>query len=549
MAGAEPISGQEGPKSLGAMLEGVVAAHPAAVAYRSYGVSFTYREFLDQVTSLSSFLANVWRLKKGDRLAMLMPNLIQSPITTFAALRLGVVLVNLNPLYTEREIVEQLQGSGATHVVALSTLAPRLLRVCREVKLSALLLSTPGEMLGARGMMIDALAALKAFRGHVGRFPCPIISMCDALQAGAAYEPPRAEVGPSDLALLQYTGGTTGKPKGAMLSHGNLLANIAQVRAYLGTELREANEVALCALPLYHIFSQTVCHLTFISAGATVALVADPRRPGPLARAIAAEGVTYLFGVDPLFRALAHEGPLQKGGSASALRHCIAGGTALRQDTASLFLEQTGHPVIEGYGLTECSPVCAVAPLDGSLAGGSIGFPLPGLEITLIDEKGERVTSPGVPGELWVRGPNVMQGYYQNPGETAHALHEGMVRSGDIAVWRENGSLCIIDRLKDMINVSGFNVFPSEVEATVLSHPKIAECAAVAMPDERSGERICLFAVRHGRLSEEELLAFCRESLTGYKVPSKVVFMKSLPRSAVGKVLRPRLRELAQGKA
>jgi long-chain acyl-CoA synthetase len=513
----------------------------------------------EQVQAMSDefahYLRRVLGLQPGDRVVVQLPNCLSYPVVLLGVLKAGCVAVNTNPLYTADELAHQCQDSGATVVVAADLFADRLEKALPRTGVKHVVLTRVPEFF-PQPVKAIVQGVLRWWNRAVPRHGMAAVSLPEALargRAAASGADARAYwsvLGHDSLALLQYTGGTTGVPKGAMLTHGNLLWNLAQVQAMCGTHIEPGREVVLTALPLYHIFAFTVNFLAMFEAGACNVLIPSPRPVGNLQRAIENHGITWMTGVNTLYNALLNEEwftvyPPQR------LKAAGGGGAAMHHAVVQRFEQVTGAPLVEGYGLTETSPVVCFQPLTGQRVPDSIGIPVPMTEIRLVDDEG-RESPLGQPGELLVRGPQVMQGYWQRPDETGQVLSEGWLRTGDVAVMDAQGTLRIVDRKKDLILVSGFNVYPNEVEDTITRHDKVMEAAVIGVPDERSGEAVRAFVVRRDpSLTADEVLSHCREHLTGYKVPSRVEFRDELPKTPVGKILRKDLRaqELAGSQA
>ncbi|MCR5084388.1 MAG: AMP-binding protein [Succinivibrionaceae bacterium] len=535
-------------ENLNEMFSRTVAAHGDRIAFWNGPGHITYRDLGLKVRALSNFLTQVWGLRKGDKIAIVMPNLIQFPLAVFAALDAGLTVVNVNPLYTPREMTVTLRDSGATAAVVLSNFAYKLRELGKDLQITHILRTSVGDLMGWQGPIISAAAALL---GPGRRAPQGCDTLKDALARGALLEHRDTQVAYSDTAFLQYTGGTTGNPKGAMLSHGNIIANIAQTFGMYHSRIEVGRELTLTPLPFYHVFALTINLMVFFYIGATNVLVTDPRRLGTVVSAFRRHpGISIMTGVNTLYNALLAHEPFRRL-SLSSLKLVVAGGAAVQSGVDERFFRLTGTHILEGYGLTECSPLCCVQPPCDLSFNNSIGIPVPSTEARIVDrESGEPITALGQPGELEFRGPQVMQGYYQREDETEAAFHDGFLRTGDVAVWMEGGYIRLIDRIKDMILVSGFNVFPSEIEDVVSRNPQVAECAAVGCPSQVSGEAVKLYVVRRDpALTAEELTAYCRKYLTGYKMPRRIEFVRDLPKTPVGKVLRRTLKKHALAEA
>ena len=515
-------------------------------AYHNLGVTLRFADLERLSRSLAAYLLDLG-LAPGERVALMMPNVLQYPVALFAALRAGLTVVNTNPLYTPRELRHQLADSGATAIVILENFAHVLAQVIgdtavRHVVTTAVADLAPLPRRAAVNFMV------RRVRRMVPPFHLPqAVRFRQALARGAAVRFAPPAVRPEDVAFLQYTGGTTGTPKGAILTHGNMVANLRQMRVVLGDLIEPGREVMITPLPLYHVFCLTCNCLLFLDQGGLNVLITNPRDIAGLVGELAHWRFSLITGVNTLYAALlAH--PRFSRLDFSHLKVGAAGGASLHPRVAEEWRSVTGRPLLEGYGLTEASPVVACNPPAGPRIG-TVGLALPATEVS-VREEGVELTV-GEPGELWVRGPQVMRGYWQRPQDTASVLtEEGWLRTGDVAVLEPSGYIRIVDRKKDLINVSGFKVFPNEVESVVGEHPAVLECGCIGVPDPRSGQAVKIFVVlRPGAtLAAEELLEFCRARLTPYKMPRQVEFRASLPKSQIGKVLRREL-EREEGQA
>ncbi|MBL8486066.1 MAG: long-chain-fatty-acid--CoA ligase [Rhodocyclaceae bacterium] len=536
-------------RSLGDLFEQSAGRYADRTAYISMGRSISYAE-LDRLSrDFAAYCQGVLGLPRGARIALMMPNLLQYPIALFGALRAGYTVVNCNPLYTARELEHQLKDSGAEAIVIVENFARTLQEVLPRTPVKHVVTTGLGDMLGAvKGALVNFV--VKRVKKMVPDFRLPAaVPFGKALASGAGtpFEP--VAVGHEDIAFLQYTGGTTGVAKGAMLTHRNIIANLQQSHAWLRPFLGTGQETIVTALPLYHIFALTANCLTFLKIGAANVLIANPRDIPGFVKVLATHRFTALTGVNTLFNALLND-PGFAQLDFTRLRMTLGGGMAVQRAVAERWQQVTGTPLIEAYGLTETSPAATINPL--SLAGynGSIGLPIPSTEVAILDDEGAHL-GLGQAGELCVRGPQVMKGYWNRPDETAKVMTaDGFLRTGDVAVMDEQGFVRIVDRKKDMILVSGFNVYPNELEGEVATHPGVLEVAAVGVPDEKSGEAVKLFIVRRDpSLTAEAVVAFCKERMTGYKVPRHVEFRDELPKTNVGKILRRDLRDEGLNKA
>ena len=512
-------------------------------AFTSFGATLDYADLDRLSANFAAFLANKWKLGKGDRVAIMLPNLLQYPVALFGALRAGCTVVNVNPLYTARELEHQLRDSGAKAIVVLENFASTLASVLHETPVEHVLVTSIGDLLGfPKGPLMSF--AVRHVKKMVPRWSLPgHVPFRDALKAGARGAAPRVMLGHDDIAFLQYTGGTTGVAKGAMLTHGNMVANMLQVHAWIGGSLQAGKEVAIAALPMYHIFALTACVMVFMRLGANSVLITNPRDMRGFVRTLKSVPFSILPGVNTLFNGLLNTPGFDQL-DFSHLRISLGGGMAVQRAVAEKWKRVTGCTLLEAYGLTETSPGVCINPPDLKDYNGAIGLPLPSTDVKLIDDSGNSA-APGQPGELCVRGPQVMKGYWNRPDETAKVLDaEGWLRTGDIARMDERGFLYIVDRKKDMILVSGFNVYPNEIEDVVAHHPGVLEVAAIGVPDEHSGEVVKLFVVKKDpALTVEALKQYCHDELTGYKRPKYIEFRDSLPKSNVGKILRRELRD------
>lgn len=512
-------------------------------AYHSMGTVLTYRQLDAASRAFAAWLQKVARLQRGDRIALMLPNLLQYPVALFGVLRAGMVVVNVNPLYTPRELEHQLRDAGATAVVVLENFAHTLEQVIDSTSVRTVVTTQVGDLLPPLRRLLTN-AAVKHVKKLVPRWRLAgAVDFNRALAAGRAQAFDEVTLTGDDLAFLQYTGGTTGVAKGAMLTHGNMVANVLQVAAWVSPNLNDGQETVVIPLPLYHVFALTGC-LSFFSKGAQTVLVANPRDMPAFLKVLGQTRFTAIIGVNTLFRAL-----LDAPGFADVdLRHlklAVAGGMAVQHVVAQRWKERTGVPLVEGYGLTESAPVAIANPVTIEEWSGQIGVPLPSTEAAILDDAGGPVAL-GQVGEICLRGPQVMRGYWNRPEETAKAFTaDGWLRTGDMGVMDERGGIRITDRKKDMIVVSGFKVFPNEVEDVLTMHPGVLEAGAIGVPDERAGEAVKAVVVRKDpALTESELLAHCRQHLTAYKMPRIIEFRSEpLPKTGIGKVLRRELRD------
>ena len=528
--------------SLGEMLAQTVARYPDHTAFHNMGRNLSYRELDRQSARLADYLTRGLGLRAGERVALMMPNLLQYPVALYAVLRAGLVAVNVNPLYTARELHHQLADSQARAIVVLENFAQVVQEARADTSLQHVVVTAVGDLLPApKRWLVNA--AVRYVKKLVPPYHLPgAVPFRRALAGGDAGRWRDARLAPDALAILQYTGGTTGLAKGAMLSHRNLLANVEQARLVLGGALLEGQTVVATPLPLYHVFALTVNCLLNARLGGNSLLITNPRDLDGLVAELARHPVNAFTGVNTLFNALTHHAGFAKL-DFSRWRVAIGGGAAVQQAVAEAWQRTTGLVLLEGYGLTEASPLVSVNALAVERYTGTVGMPVPGTEVELRDDAG-RPAADGEPGEVCVRGPQVMAGYWQRPEETAKVFHaDGFFATGDIGVRTADGLLKLVDRKKDMVLVSGFNVYPNEVEDVVALHPGVREVACIGVPDERSGEAVKIVVVRKDpSLQAEELLRHCRDNMTAYKVPRHVEFRDELPKSNVGKILRRELR-------
>ena len=530
--------------SIGDLFARSVAQYGTRTAYINMDKSITYSE-LDRLSAqFGAYLQSELKLPKGSRVAVMMPNLLQYPVALFGILRAGYVVVNCNPLYTERELEHQLKDSGAQAIVIVENFAHVLDKVIARTPVKHVITTQLGDMLDFPKRLIVNLV-VKHVKKMVPTFKLPqAVNFRSALAQGSAHALQPVQITLEDLAFLQYTGGTTGVSKGAMLTHGNIVANLQQAHAWLQPFLKGGNqELIVTALPLYHIFALTANCLTFFKIGAANLLITNPRDIPGFVKELGKHRFTAVTGVNTLFNALVNNAEFGKL-DFSSLHVTLGGGMAVQRAVAEKWKAITGTTLVEAYGLTETSPAATINPMDLKDYNGCIGLPVPSTDVRILDDDGQEVAQ-GQPGELCVFGPQVMKGYWQRPEETAKViLPNGYLRTGDVAVMDDKGYFKIVDRKKDMILVSGFNVYPNEIEDVAALHPGVLEAAAVGVPDEKSGEAVKLFIVKKDQaLTAEALLEHCRANLTGYKIPKSIVFKTELPKTNVGKILRRELRD------
>jgi long-chain acyl-CoA synthetase len=534
--------------SLVALMEESFSRYADRSAYRYMGQDYTFGEIEQQSRAFAAWL-QAQGLQPGERVALMMPNVPQYPIAVAGVLRAGGVVVNVNPLYTPRELQHQLQDAGARMLVILENFAHVYQQVRAQVPVERVVLASMGEMLGAaKGLLVNLV--VRHVKKLVPAHDVPgAVRFKDTLSAGRGQTLRPVTVGPDDIAVLQYTGGTTGVSKGAVLLHRNLVANVLQSEAWFGPALRKlkAGEQLLqvCALPLYHVFGFNTNMMLGMRIGACNILIPNPRDLPAMFKELAGQAPHSFPAVNTLFQAMARH-PAFNSVDWSRLLISVGGGMAVQQATAKAWLEKTGCAICEGYGLSETSPTVACNPTDSTAYSGTIGLPLPSTEVCLLDDDGAEV-APGQPGEIAVRGPQVMAGYWQRPDETAKVMTaDGWFRTGDVGLVDGRGYFRIIDRKKDMVLVSGFNVYPNEIEDVLTQLPGVLECAAVGVPDERTGEALKVVIVRASpAVTEATVRQHCEQNLTGYKRPKLIEFRDELPKTAVGKVLRRELRDKA----
>ncbi|HGY9626789.1 long-chain-fatty-acid--CoA ligase FadD2 [Pseudomonas putida] len=521
-------------------------------AFSNLGVTLSYADLDRHCAAFAAWLQQHTDLVPGDRIAVQMPNVLQYPIAVFGAMRAGLIVVNTNPLYTAREMRHQFKDSGARALVYLNMFGQRVQEVLGETDIQYLIEAKMGDLLPtAKGWLVNTV--VDKVKKMVPAYNLPqAVSFKQVMRQGRGLSPRPVALALDDIAVLQYTGGTTGLAKGAMLTHGNLVANMLQVLACFAQHgpdgqrlIKDGEEVMIAPLPLYHIYAFTANCMCMMVTGNHNVLITNPRDIPGFIKELGKWRFTALLGLNTLFVALMDH-PGFKALDFSALKVTNSGGTALVKATAERWEQLTGCRIVEGYGLTETSPVASTNPYGELARLGTVGIPVPGTAFKVIDDQGNELPL-GERGELCIKGPQVMKGYWQQPEATAATLDaEGWLKTGDIAVIDPDGFTRIVDRKKDMIIVSGFNVYPNEIEDVVMGHPKVANCAAIGVPDERSGEAVKLFVVpREGGLDVDELKAFCKANFTGYKVPKHIVLRDSLPMTPVGKILRRELRDIA----
>jgi long-chain acyl-CoA synthetase len=534
--------------SVGDLLEESFREYRAKPAFICMGKRISYGELDEQSAKLGAWFQSKG-LARGARIAIMMPNVLQYPVAIAAILRAGYTVVNVNPLYTPRELEHQLRDSGAEAIILLENFAVTVQLVVRNTAVKHVIVASMGDLMGAKGLIVNFV--VRHVKKIVPAWSLPgHVKFNDALADGGRRRFKPVPLGPDDVAFLQYTGGTTGVAKGATLTHRNLIANVLQSAAWyeparaLRTDVDQI--ISVVALPLYHVFALTVCGLLTIRTGGVGILIPNPRDIGGMIKQLKGYAINTLPAVNTLYNALLNHPDFSKL-DFSKLMVANAGGMAVQEAVAKRWYSMTHAPIVEGYGLSETSPSVTCNPITNTEYSGTIGIPLPSTEVSIRDDDGNEVPL-GQPGEICIRGPQVMAGYWNRPDETAKVMTaDGYFKSGDVGVMNEHGFVKIVDRKKDMILVSGFNVYPNEIEDVVAKHPGVFEVAAVGVPDQHSGEAVKLFIVKKDpALTDADVLAFCKQQLTGYKRPKVIEFRKELPKSNVGKILR---RELRDGRA
>ena len=531
--------------SLPALLETAFARHAPQPAFSNLGETLTYAQIDALSRSFAAYLQGAAKLARGDRVAVMLPNLLQSPVLVFGILRAGMVVVNVNPQYTPRELEHQLADSGARAIIVLENFANTVQHALPNTDVATVIVTRIGDHCPLFKRLFLNLA-VRHVKRLVPTWSIPrAVDYRAALEAGRSLALDAPALAGDDVAFLQYTGGTTGRPKGAMLTHRSMVANVLQAAAWARPFYSTDAGVILTPLPLYHVYSLTANLLCFVELGAHNLLITNPRDLKAFVRLLAKTRFAFMTGVNTLFNALLHA-PGFKDLDFSALRVCMGGGMAVQREVATRWQEVTGVPIAQGYGLTEASPIVSGNPLDIKEFNGSVGVPFPSTDVAICDDGGQPLPYDAV-GEICVRGPQLMAGYWNLPDETANVFFPGgWLRTGDVGRLSAAGYLFVEDRMKDVIVVSGFKVYPNEVEDIVTRHPGVREAAVIGIDDPQSGEAVKLFVVRkNAALTEADVIAHCRASLTGYKVPRHVVFVDELPKSNVGKVLRRALKEQA----
>ena len=528
-------------KSVAEFLDKKLSEFSDGIAYINMGKSLTYKEIDDLSLTFASYLQNLG-LKKGDRIAVQMPNLLQYPVAMFGALRAGLIIVNTNPLYTPDEMKHQFKDSGVKAIIILSNFAEKLEKIISETSIKHVIVTNIGDMLGGfKGALVNFV--VKNIKKMVPKYRLPnAVKFKDVLQKGKSLTFNPVEINSEDIAFLQYTGGTTGVSKGAMLTNRNMIANMLQIAEWKKPLLKPGEETIITALPLYHIFALTVNCFAMVNIGAKNVLITNPRDLKGFIKDLIKYPFSIIIGVNTLFNSMMNHESFRTV-DFSKLKIAVGGGMAVQVAVAEKWKKMTGCNLVEGYGLTESSPVLNCNPVVGTIQLGTIGPPLPSTEISIRDDDGKEVPV-GERGEIWAKGPQIMKGYWQRPEDTKDVLEDGWLKTGDIGLIQEDGFCKIVDRKKEMVLVSGFNVFPNEVEGALVHHPKISEVGVIGVPDEKSGEAVKAFIIKSDdSLSVDEVKAFAKEHLTGYKRPKYIEFKEELPKSNVGKILRRILKE------
>jgi len=511
-------------------------------AYENMGKSISFAETKKLSTNFAAYLQQELGLEKGDRIAIQSPNILQYPVALFGAMMAGLTIVNTNPLYTPPELKHQVNDSGAKVILVLANFAYNLEKVLHETSIEHVIITEIGDLIGGfKGVLTNFV--VKNVKKMVPAYNIPnAIKFKDAMNKGAKLTLNKVEMSSEDIAFLQYTGGTTGVSKGAMLTHRNVIANMIQVNTWIGITLEDNKETVITALPLYHIFALTINCLIMFRMGAKNVLITNPRDMDGFVKELSKHKFSVITGVNTLYNGLLNH-PNFSSLDFSNLKSSVGGGMAVQKVVAEKWKDVTGVPIIEGYGLTETSPVLTTNPPDGNERLGTIGLPMPSTEIIILDDYNKEV-AVGEPGEICGRGPQVMKGYWQRPESTEEVFFEDWFKTGDIGIMDEDGFTKIVDRKKEMVLVSGFNVYPNEVENCLASHPKVLEVGVIGVPDAKSNEAVKVFIVKKdASLTEDEIRAYSKENLTPYKCPKYIEFIDELPKSNVGKILRRILRE------
>ncbi len=528
-------------KSLTEMFDKYTSLYKDNISFINMGVTITYGELAEQATAFAAYLQQELKLTKGDKFAIMLPNTLQYPIALFGALKAGLTVVNVNPLYTARELKHQLKDSGAKAILIIENFASTLQEVINETPIEHVILTGLGDRLGAiKGTLVNNV--VKHVKKMVPQYQIDhALKFNKVVNKGKSLTFQPVEQSGQDLAFLQYTGGTTGASKGVMLTHRNMIANLEQSKAMTNPVFETNKEIMVTALPLYHIFALNSNCLSFIAYGGQNLLITNPRDMPGFVKTLAKYPFTAITGVNTLFNGLIHTPGFDKL-DFSHLKVALGGGMSVQRPVAEKWQEITGTRLLEGYGLTECAPLVTMSPYDQQEYNGTIGIPAASTDVRLVKDDGT-AAELGEPGELWAKGPQVMQGYYNRPDATDEVLEDGWLKTGDIATMDENGFFTIVDRKKDMIIVSGFNVYPNEIEEVLVMHDGVLEAAAIGLPCENTGELVKIFIVKKDpSVTQSDLIAHCHKYLTNYKVPKVVEFIEEMPKTNVGKILRKELR-------
>ncbi|CAN5412307.1 long-chain-fatty-acid--CoA ligase FadD [soil metagenome] len=534
-------------KSIVELFDESVRQYANLEAFVHMDVSLTYNQLDKLSDDFASYLTNVAGLKKGDRIAIQMPNMLQFPVAMFGSVKAGLIVVNTNPLYTPKEMKHQFNDSGAVAIVILSNFANNLEEIIKDTQIKTVIVTEIGDLFPVvKKLLVNFV--VKYVKKMVPPFNLPgAILFNTALKEGAQHTLVRPNIVNTDVAFLQYTGGTTGVSKGATLSHRNIIANMEQIFGWVGSAFVPGKEIVMTALPLYHIFALTVNCLAIFKVGGKNILITNPRDMPSFLKELKKYPITVFTGVNTLFNGLMNQ-PEFKNINLKSLRMSLGGGMAVQDTVATRWKQMTGSDLLEAYGLSETSPGLTANPVDGSHKLGFIGLPIPSTDVVIADDEGNFLPA-GERGEIWAKGPQVMSGYWNKPEETANVFKDGWFKTGDIGIMDEEGFFKIVDRKKEMVLVSGFNVYPSEVENVIAAHPKVGEVGVIGVPDDKTTEAVKAFIVKKDdSLTVEEVIAHCKQALTAYKCPKHVEFKTELPKSPVGKILRRTLKEEDEAK-
>ena len=531
-------------KSLVDMFEKTTQRFNDKKAFTNFGVSITFNQINSYTNNLAAFLQNKLNLPKGSRVAIMMPNLLQYPISTFGVLKAGLIVENINPLYTERELESQLINSQSETIIILENFVSSLEKIIHKTKINNIIITSVGELLGTKGKIMNFV--LRKIKKMVPKYSLDkFYKFSDIINNKEKHIFKEIVLELNDIAFLQYTGGTSGTIKAAMLTHKNILSNVLQVKEWLGPHLKYGEDIAICALPLYHIFALTCNSLTFFNFGANNILITNPRDIKSFIKELKKHKFTFISGVNTLFNKLLLEDDFRNC-NFSKLRISLAGGMQVQKNVAENWQNITGNVLSVGYGLSETSPAASIDPIGVDKFSDSLGLPLPSTEISIQDDKGNHLQF-NEPGEICIRGPQVMKGYWNNDEETAKVMtSDGWFKTGDIGIMTESGFPKIVDRKKDMIIISGFNVYPNEIEEIAMMHEDIFEAGCIGLKDKEGNEKIKLFIskVPNSNLNNQDVIQHCKKYLTGYKIPEIIEFINEIPKSNVGKILRRKLRDI-----